>query len=330
MSLYVTFSPTADDTVRTSLSKEIRLALRSLKALFYPGGLVLSAASLISAPALFIFHMTLFTLMCLEQLDQVPTPTERPRPASEDATGRAPQGYAPWLPRLLTKVTEDVAKGERPLTWLTPVLIEEGANLTWTSSGNNRTIRGNKNISCCPGAIIAGIPHPYVVGPGSGNSPTCRSILVSIANPAAYHKVLHSGSDSNREFGLHVFPKSVLQQLATTEGVTLPATFLLPSDTAPLINGARVAYPKNLSLRSGAHRASVYGSSAAAKNAAFNAAAKDPVMEAHAMDFMARHVLPQIMSETFAYYETLMADMAEDPTPLTLPCMPEIAPETPH
>ncbi len=66
------------------------------------------------------------------------------------------------------------------------------------------------HISFCPGAIIAGIPHPYVVGPGTGNFPTCRSILVSIANSAVYHKVLHSGSDSNTEFGLHVFPKSVL------------------------------------------------------------------------------------------------------------------------
>ena len=55
MSLYVTFSPTADDTVRTSLPKEIRLALRSHKALFYPDGLVLGVASSISAPALFIF-----------------------------------------------------------------------------------------------------------------------------------------------------------------------------------------------------------------------------------------------------------------------------------
>ncbi len=52
MSLYVTFSPTADDTVRTSLPKEIRPALRSHKALFFPGGLVLSVTSSISAPAI--------------------------------------------------------------------------------------------------------------------------------------------------------------------------------------------------------------------------------------------------------------------------------------
>ncbi len=66
ISLYVTFSPTADDTIRTSLPKEIRLVMRSHKALFYPGGLVLSVTSSISAPALFIFQNTLFTLMCME------------------------------------------------------------------------------------------------------------------------------------------------------------------------------------------------------------------------------------------------------------------------
>jgi hypothetical protein len=86
MSLFVTFSPTMDDTVRTSLPKEIRLALRSHNTLLFPGGLVLSVTSSISAPAVFIFQMTLLTLLCLEQLDQVPIPTERPRPASEDAT----------------------------------------------------------------------------------------------------------------------------------------------------------------------------------------------------------------------------------------------------
>jgi hypothetical protein len=48
------------------------------------------------------------------------------------------------------------------------------------------------------------------------------------------------------------------------------------------------------------------------------------------MEFMARLVLPQILSEDFADYETLMADMEEDPTPLTLPCIPEIAPDTPR
>ncbi len=111
MTMYFTFAPTADDTVRTSLPKDIRLALRSQKALFFSGGLVLSVTSSISAPAVFIFQMTLLTLLCLEQLDQVPTPTERPRPATEEESARPPQGYAPWLPRLLTKVEEDAAAG---------------------------------------------------------------------------------------------------------------------------------------------------------------------------------------------------------------------------
>jgi hypothetical protein len=55
MTLFLTFSPTADDTIRTSLPKEIRLALRSHKALFYNGGLLLSLTSYIAASPAFIF-----------------------------------------------------------------------------------------------------------------------------------------------------------------------------------------------------------------------------------------------------------------------------------
>jgi hypothetical protein len=35
MTLFLTFSPTTDNTIRASLPKEIRLALRMYKALFY-------------------------------------------------------------------------------------------------------------------------------------------------------------------------------------------------------------------------------------------------------------------------------------------------------
>ena len=35
ITLFPTFAPTADDTTRTSLTKEIQLAMRSRKALFY-------------------------------------------------------------------------------------------------------------------------------------------------------------------------------------------------------------------------------------------------------------------------------------------------------
>ena len=39
MSLYVFFAPSMDDTLRTSLPRDVRIALRSHKALFYQGRL---------------------------------------------------------------------------------------------------------------------------------------------------------------------------------------------------------------------------------------------------------------------------------------------------
>jgi len=46
MSIYVvTFAPSMDGILRTSLPKEVRIALRSHKALFYQGGLVLNVTS---------------------------------------------------------------------------------------------------------------------------------------------------------------------------------------------------------------------------------------------------------------------------------------------
>ncbi len=55
LSLYVSFSTTMDDIIRTSLSRELRVAIRSHKEHFYSGGLVLNVASSIplSPPALF-------------------------------------------------------------------------------------------------------------------------------------------------------------------------------------------------------------------------------------------------------------------------------------
>ncbi len=54
-SLYVTFAPTIDDTLGTSLPKEIRIALRSHKVTFYQGCVVLTVAASImpSPPSLF-------------------------------------------------------------------------------------------------------------------------------------------------------------------------------------------------------------------------------------------------------------------------------------
>ncbi len=76
MPLFLTFSLTADDTIRTSLPKEITLVLRSHNALFYTGGLLLTVTSSLAAPPVFIFQMAMLTLICLKHADQVPTPIE--------------------------------------------------------------------------------------------------------------------------------------------------------------------------------------------------------------------------------------------------------------
>jgi hypothetical protein len=130
MTLYITFAPTADDTIRTSLPKEIRLALKSHKNLFYNGGLVLSVASSISAPPAYIFQIALLVLLSLAQTEEVPTPTERPRSVSDFAAGVAPMGHAPWLKRVLDSFTEDATEGARPRPWITPSLVEDGHTLT--------------------------------------------------------------------------------------------------------------------------------------------------------------------------------------------------------
>ena len=66
MPLFLTFSPTTDDTICTSLPKEIRLALRIHKALLYNGGLLLTVTSSIVAPPALIFQIALLSLLCLE------------------------------------------------------------------------------------------------------------------------------------------------------------------------------------------------------------------------------------------------------------------------
>ena len=67
MTLFLTLSPTADDTIRTSLRKEIRLALDNHKALLYNEGMLLSLTSSVDASPTFIFQVSLLTLLCLEQ-----------------------------------------------------------------------------------------------------------------------------------------------------------------------------------------------------------------------------------------------------------------------
>ncbi len=74
MSLFVTFALSMDATLRTSLTKEVRIALRSHKALFYQRRLVLSVSASIPLPPKALFQLTLWILLCIHQGDAVPTP----------------------------------------------------------------------------------------------------------------------------------------------------------------------------------------------------------------------------------------------------------------
>jgi hypothetical protein len=149
-----------------------------------------------------------------------------------------------------------------------------------------------------------------------------------------YYSALHSGLDSNKEFGLHTFPESVLQQLGTAPGIHWLFSFTLPlrrpSRDAPEATPSRTAIPKNLTIRLGAHRASVYGSSATVKTAPFAAEAKDPARESHARDFIHKLVQHTIMDEEFLDYQKLLDGIAVDPIPITLACIPsrEVAPSS--
>ena len=325
MALFLTSSPIADDTICTSLPKEIRLALPSHNAMFYNGGLILSVTSSVAAPPGFIFQMVLrLTLLCLEQTDHVPTPTERPCHIFDVVADVTPQGHAPWLRRLLSSAKECPNEEARPLPWLTPSLILKGSALAWLSAGNTRTLRPKKNLSFCPGAIINGEPQSFVVGSGAKQS-YCVNLLLSIANPRVYHNVLHSGSDSTKEFGPHTFPKSVLQQMDVAPGIHWLPPFALPLHSPSGAAPARTAIPKIITIKFGAHRACVYESSAAAKLAPFAASAKDSVREAHARDFIQKSIQPKILDEEFPDYLKLLDDMATDPTPVTLPDLPLLA-----
>jgi hypothetical protein len=88
---------------------------------------------------------------------------------------------------------------------------------------------------------------------------------------------------------------------------------------------ARTTIPKNLTIMFGAHRASVYGSSAAAKIAPFAVATKDSVSESHARNFIQKRIQPKIPDEEFPEYQKLLDDMATDSTPSILACLPRMA-----
>ena len=100
--------------------------------------------------------------------------------------------------------------------------------IAWTSTGNRRSIGHNASLSFCPGAVIHGALQPYLVGAGEGTSPLCSSLVMSIACPRVFHSALHTGSNSLRDFGLHTFPKRVLEALEEASAATWLAPFRLP------------------------------------------------------------------------------------------------------
>ena len=83
-----------------------------------------------------------------------------------------------------------------------------------------------------------------------------------------------------------------------------------------------VPLPKNLSLRFGAHRASICNATKASKTTALTASAKDVTRESHARELMRRHPRPKTLDEKFQDYKTLLDNAEVEPTPLTLPDLP--------
>jgi hypothetical protein len=66
------------------------------------------------------------------------------------------------------------------------------------------------------------------MGSGAKYAHLCQTLLLSIANLRVYHIALHSGSDSLKEFVLHTFLKSILQQLVAALGIPWTSPFTLP------------------------------------------------------------------------------------------------------
>jgi len=138
-----------------------------------------------------------------------------------------------------------------------------------------RTLRHNKTFAFCPGAIIDGIPQPFVRGAGEVTSPLCSSISLSIATPKVFHNALYTGSSSAKNFGLHTFPKFVLFQLKTAQVAAWTALFRLLISALAGAEPTHGPLPKNLTIRFGAHHASVYSTTTATKTLALTTSVKD-------------------------------------------------------
>ena len=79
---------------------------------------------------------------------------------------------------------------------------------------------------------------------------------------------------------------------------------------------------KNLSIRFGAHRASIYGSTKAAKTMALTPSANDRTRESHCKEIAGSMIRPPILDAEFQEYQTLLDAAETEDTPFTLPDIP--------
>jgi len=96
------------------------------------------------------------------------------------------------------------------------------------------------------GAIINSVAQIFVVGACNVSYPFCQSILFSIANPRMYHVAIHRVPDSNMEFSLHTFPKSILRELETAPRGQWISLFLLPLNDSSGTRQYGWLYTRNL------------------------------------------------------------------------------------
>jgi hypothetical protein len=124
---------------------------------------------------------------------------------------------------------------------------------------------------------------------------------MSIACPRVFHSALHTGSNSLRDFGLHTFPKRVLEALEEASAATWLAPFRLPQtpQTGVPVPGP---LPKNLSIRFVTHRASIYGSTKAANTMALTLSANDKTRESHAKEIAESQLRSVILDGEFPEY----------------------------
>ena len=81
------------------------------------------------------------------------------------------------------------------------------------------------------------------------------------------------------------------------------------------------AIPKNFSIRFGAHRDSIYNTSKVTRSGPLTPSAPSLTRQAHKGALTAHHPSPPILEETFPDYQTVLAGLPEEPTPVTLPAL---------